>query len=196
MLNKIFSFDDDNDKGDNKELSPEEIKELVNSKQMAGQSFLRKAVAVETGIPSPIQGPVLDEQPLFNFIKDNHDATIPKTWGVFLDENHMVLGIEPLAFGDSATPEAFNTSTKIIFHYFSVFFSSRFVLIHYRVNPLNDPTPTDDDKKLIDTLLMQSKVMEADLSNYVIVAGDHYWSTRQQNGTACHCGSQHYIPEE
>lgn len=99
-------------------------------------------------------------------------------------------------FGDHATPEKFNESTKIIFHYFAVFNATRYILINYRVNALSDPAPTDADKALIDTLLMQSKVMEADLSNYVIFAGEHYWSTRQQNGTACHCGKQNYIPEE
>lgn len=180
----------------NQELTPEELIEKIRSGKVEGIQFLRKAKYVETGIESPIQGPVLDETPLFNFIKQNHDSTIPKTWGVFLDGNHMVLGVEALAFGESAAPEKFNDATKVIFHYFSAFFASRFILINYRVNALDDPAPTDADKTLIDTLLMKSKIMEADMSNYIIVAGDHYWSTRQQNGTACHCGKQHYVGEE
>jgi nicotinic acid mononucleotide adenylyltransferase len=31
-----------------------------------------------------------------------------------------------------------------------------------------------------------------EIFDYVIVAGDHYWSMTTQNGTACHCGQQHY----
>ena len=178
------------------ELTPEEVIEKIRAGKIHGVQYLRKAKFVETSIQSPIQGPVLDEKPLFNFIKQNHDSTIPKVWGVFMDENHMVLGIEALAFGDSATPEKFNEASKVIFHYFAAFFASRFILINYRVTALDDPAPTDADKTFIDTLLMKSKIMEADMSNYIIVSGDHYWSTRQKNGTACHCGKQHYLAEE
>ncbi len=160
-----------------------------------GVQFLKKAKVEDTGIESPIQGPVVDEKPLFNFIEQNHDSAVAKMWGVFLDENYMALGIEPLAFGDNAEPEKFNTAA--LFHYYSVFFAKRFVLMSYRYNATDDPAPTDADKKLIDTLQMQARIMnDADFSNYAIFAGNHYWSTRQQNGTACHCGSQDYMPED
>lgn len=159
-----------------------------------GIQFLKKALVEDSGIESPIQGPVLDEKPLFTFIQQNHDSAVAKMWGVFLDENYMVLGVEPLAFGDSAEPGKFNTAA--LFHYYSVFFAKRFVLMAYRYNATDDPAPTDADKQLIDTLQMQSRIMNnADFSNYAIFTANHYWSTRQQNGTACHCGKQHYIPE-
>lgn len=158
-----------------------------------GRQFLKKALVEDTGIESPIQGPVLDEKPLVGFVQQNHDSAVAKMWGVFLDENYMVLGVEPLAFGDGAEPSKFNTGA--LFHYYSVFCARRFILMSYRFNATDDPAPTDADKTLIDTLQMQSKIMnDADFSNYAIFAGNHYWSTRQQNGTACHCGKQHYMP--
>lgn len=106
----------------NEELIPEEVIEKNRTSKMYGVQFLRRAKFVGTGIESPIQGPALDEKPLFNFIRQNHDSMISKVRGVFLDENHTVLGIEALVFGDSATPEKFNEAMKVIFHYFSAFF--------------------------------------------------------------------------
>lgn len=179
------------------EKRKEERKKKVNGKSDNDRKtqFLKKPSVTDTDIESPIQGPVMDEKPLFTFVQQNHDSAVAKMWGVFLDDNYMVLGIEPLAFGDNAAPEQFNTAA--LFHYYSVFFAKRFILMSYRYNATDDPAPTDADKKLIETLQMQAKIMNnADFSNYAIFAGDRYWSTRQQNGTACHCGSQDYMPED
>lgn len=52
------------DKPDNNDTpTPKELAKQISDKQAEGVQFLRKAKYVDTGIESPIQGPVLDEKP-------------------------------------------------------------------------------------------------------------------------------------
>ena len=162
-------------------------------KKVEGVQYLKKVKLEDTNIQSPIQGPVLDEKPIFKFVRENRDSTIPKVWGIYLDERYMAAGIQPLAFGEPAHPAQFHTGT--LFHFYAVFNAKRFIFLTTR--PGDDPSPTEEDKRLIGTLQVQAQIMNnADFDNYMIASGDQYWSMKQHNGTACHCGAQDYIPKE
>ena len=167
-------------------------KDYETNPDKSQQQFLHKAKVEVTERVSPIQGPVLDAKPLFHFIEQNHDSAVHKFFGVFLDENRMVIGVEPIAFGDHALPE--RVQPRLIFHFDSTFLSKHFIVLSYRVNATNDPAPTEADRRLIDDLTTLSRMMGSDFDNYVITSGTQYWSMKNQNGTACHCGKQDYIP--
>lgn len=157
--------------------------------KLEGTNYLRKAVLEDTDIPNPIQGPVKDPNALLHFMKDVHNATVPKMWGIFLDKDYLSIGNELLALGGNAEPARF--STKGVAHFASVFYAERIVIL---TNHINDgATPTEEDLKLIKRLDRVAEALEVNFYDYVIVAGNHYWSMTSQNGTACHCGQQHYI---
>lgn len=155
------------------------------------KQYLKHPVLKETDIPNPIQGPVQDPNTLFHFIKDVHDSTVPKVWGIFLNNEYCSVGNEPLALGEGADPQHF--STRSLVHFFGVFYAKRFIVVTNHLN--DDACPTEGDKELIKRLERLTEVLEADFADYVIVAGDSYWSMNVQNGTACHCGQQHAMPE-
>ena len=115
---------------------------------------------------------------------------------MFLNADYLSIGNEPLALGEHANPKNFVEMTGNIYHYYSVFLAKRFILLTNHIT--DDATPTEADKELIKRLQEDSRYIsfKPDFYDYVIVAGDHYWSMNVQNGTACHCGQQHYIPEE
>jgi len=161
-------------------------------KKLEGVQYLKRPVLEETNIPNPIQGPVKDPNKLFHFMKDVHDSTIPKMWAIFLNEGRYSIGNEPLALGEHALPE--NLSIKSLTHFAAFFYSAHVILLTNHVN--GDATPTEEDKKLVKKVEHVLEPMEISFADYVIVAGDHYWSMNVQNGTACHCGQQHYISSE
>ena len=162
------------------------------SKKDDQTQYLKRPILKETDIPNPIQGPIKDPNKVFHFMKDVHDSTVPKMWGIFLNEDRLSVGDELLALDEGADPKDF--STRGVVHYFGVFYAHRFVMITNHMT--DDATPTEEDKKLIKRLERVAEILEGDFADYIIVAGNHYWSMNIQNGTACHCGHQHYIEGE
>ncbi len=161
-------------------------------KKTEGTRCLKRPKLEETNIPNPIQEQVKSPDKLSYFMKDVHDATVPKVWGIFLNKDYFSVGNESLAFGGNAEPEHF--STKGVAHFVSLFCAERFVIL---TNHLTDnATPTEEDLKLINRLEWMAKMLEVNFHDYVIVAGDHCWSMTVQNGKACHCGNQQYISNE
>ena len=154
--------------------------------------YLKRPVLEETKTPNPIQGPVKDPNQLYHFIKDVHDSTVPKMWGIFLGKDQCSLGNEPLALGIDAEPENFDIEN--IFHFYYLFHAKGVVLVTNHIK--DDATPTKADKALIEKVqAARTLLRRISLVDYVVVAGDHYWSMSGQNGTACHCGQQHYWEE-
>ncbi len=164
-------------------------KENKEEKKVEGTRYLKRPTLEETNILNPIQGQVKSPDKLLHFMKDVHDATIPKIWGIFLNKDYFSVGNEPLALGGNADPEQF--STKGVAHFVSLFYAERFITLTNHTT--GDATPTEGDLKLMKRLERVAEVLEADFYDYVIVAGDHYWSMTVKNGKACHCGQQHYI---
>lgn len=148
--------------------------------------YLKKPVLEETDIPNPIQGPVKDPNTLFHFMRDLKDSAVPTFIGVFLDDDYLSVGNQILGHH---TAEDFKTGLLFKFHY--ILGGKRFVLMTNHTN--GDATPTEADRQLISDLQVKVKVLdEVEFFDYVIVAGDHFWSMTTQDGTACHCGQQHY----
>ncbi len=154
-------------------------------------NYLKRPILEETDIPNPLQDPVNDPNVLFHFLRDVHDSTVPKVLGIFLNKAYCSLGNEPLALGEGADPTHF--STRSLVHFFGVFYAERFIVVTNHVH--SDASPTEGDRKLIKRLERVAEVLEGDFADYVIVSGDTYWSMNVQNGTACHCGQQHYFPD-
>jgi len=144
----------------------------------------------ETNIPNSIQGPVKNPNKLFHFMKELKDSAVPTFVGVFLDDDYLSIGNQILGH-----IKAKDFSTGLLFRFHYILGGKRFVLMTNHTN--GDATPTEEDRKLISDLQIKTKVLdEIEFFDYVIVAGDHYWSMNVQNGTACHCGQQHYWSEE
>jgi len=142
-----------------------------------------------TDTPNPIQGRVKGPDQLYHFIRDVHDATTPKMWGIFLDDDGRSLGNEPLALGLNAEPDQFNVEN--VFHYYYVFHAKSVALVTNHVN--GDPAPTDADRKLIHNIqALNATLPSVSLSDYVIVGDNKYWCMSDHNGTGCHCGQHHY----
>lgn len=167
--------------------------EPKNNEKNSDTHYLKKPLLEETNTPNPLQGPIKDSDQLYHFIQDVHDATLPKLWGIFLNEDYLSLGNEPLALGHHAQPENFATGT--LFHFYALFFAKRFLIVTNHTT--DDAAPSDGDKDLIRRLQADAQALsfKPHFADYVIVAGDHYWSMSKQDGTACHCGQQHNIPE-
>ena len=163
------------------------------SKKDDQTQYLKRPILEETDIPNPIQGPIKDPNKVFHFMKDVHDSTVPKMWGIFLDAEGCSLGNEPLALGIDAEPENFDIEN--IFHFYYLFHAKGVTLVTNHIH--NDATPSDADKELIrKTQSAKALLQRVSLVDYIIVAGDHYWSMANQDGTSCHCGHQHYIEGE
>jgi DNA repair protein RadC len=84
----------------------------------------------------------------------------------------------------------------MIWHYFSLFLAKKFtVLINHPGS--TDPTPNEDDKKLMRALQADSQVLSFKpfFEDFIIVAKKSYFSMATNDGTACRCGHQEYIPE-
>ena len=170
----------------------EMTEENPEDKKLEGVQYLKKPVIEETNIPNPIQGPVQDPNKLFHFMKDVHDSTVPKMWAIFLNEGRYSIGNEPIALGEHALPQ--NLNLKALTHYAAFFYAAHVILLTNHTN--DDATPSEEDKQLIKHVEQALAPMEVNFADYVIVAGDHYWSMTTQNGTACHCGQQHYWGKE
>ncbi len=162
-------------------------------KKIEGTNYLKKPILKETDIPNPIQGQIKDPDKVFHFMKDVHDSTVPKMWAILLNENYYSVGNEPLALGEHAKPENFKNGA--LYHYYLLLGAKRFMIVTNHMT--DDATPTDEDRKLIKQLQMEVELFsfKPDFYDYVIVAGDHYWSMSTQDGTACHCGQQHHMTE-
>lgn len=76
--------------------------------------YLKKPKLVATKVENPIKEPVYNADPLYHFMRDVHDETVPKMWAFFLNEDRYSLGNEPIAIGDAAHPD--NISMKTIAH--------------------------------------------------------------------------------
>lgn len=154
-----------------------------------GKRYLKKFEIVETNTELPIQGQVRDPEDLYMFLKDLESDQVPKIIGVYLDENHLFLAHQ-IFLGQ--TPDTFRTQD---FHfYYNLFLAKRFiVLINH---PNGDPTPTDSDIQLIKKLQNDAAVLSYHpfFADFIIVGKKSYFSLATNEGTACHCGHQEYIP--
>lgn len=154
-----------------------------------GKRYLKKFEIVETDVELPIQGQVRDPEDLYVFLKDLENEQVPKIIGVYLDENHLFLAHQVFLGQSSKTFE-----TQTFHHYYNLFLAKRFVVI---INhPSGDPTPTDDDIKLMKKFQSDSAVLSYKpfFADFIVVGKKSYYSMAMNDGTACHCGHQEYIP--
>lgn len=152
--------------------------------------YLKKFEIVETDQELPIQGQVRDPEDLYVFLKDLENDQVPKIIGIYLDQNHLFLAHQVFLGQTSATFE-----TQPFHFYYNIFLAKRFiVLINH---PNGDSTPTDDDIKLMKKFQNDAAVLSYHpfFADFIIVGKKSYYSMATNDGTACHCGHQEYIPE-
>lgn len=154
-----------------------------------GKRYLKQFEIVETKVELPIQGQVRDPEDLYIFLKDLENDQVPKIIGVYLDANHLFLGHQ-IFLGQ--TPATFDTQ---MFHfYYNLFLAKRFVVL---INhPNGNATPTDDDLKLLKKFESDSQILSYHpfFADFIVVGKKSYYSMATNDGTACHCGHQEYIP--
>lgn len=153
--------------------------------------YLKKFEIVETQVELPIQGQVRDPEDMYKFLKDLESENVPKIIGVYLDQQNLFLGHQVFL---GATPETFDT--QMLYHYYSLFLAKKFILLINHPQT-GDPTPTDADVKLMRALEADSHVLSFKpiFADFVIVGKKTYFSHAFNNGTACKCGHQEYIPQ-
>ena len=142
--------------------------------------YLKKFEIVETDVELPIQGQVRDPEDLYQFLKDLESENVPKVIGIYLDDKNLFLGHQ-VFLGESA--KEFNA--KMLWHYFSLFLAEKFIVLLNHPGSI-DPTPDDDDKKLMRALQADSQVLSFKpfFADFIIVAKKSYFSMATNDGTA------------
>lgn len=154
-----------------------------------GKRYLKQFEIVETKVELPIQGQVHDPEDLYKFLKDLESEHTPKVIGVYLDSNNLFLGHQMFL---GTTPKTFDT--QLLYHYYSLFLAKKYILLINHPGS-GDPTPDEDDRRLIRALQAdaQSISFKPYFEDFVIVGKKSYFSMATNDGTACRCGHQEYI---
>jgi DNA repair protein RadC len=160
-------------------------------KQEKNKRYLKKFEIVETTVELPIQGQVRDPEDLYTFLKDLENENVSKVIGIYLDDKNLFLGHQVFL---GSSPRSFDT--QMLWHYFSLFLAKKFMILLNHPGS-DDPTPDDEDKKLIRALQADSQVLSYKpfFADFIIVAKKSYFSMATNDGTAGHSGHQKYIPE-
>ena len=142
--------------------------------------YLKKFEIVETDVELPIQGQVRDPEDLYQFLKDLESENVPKVIGIYLDDKNLFLGHQVFL---GASAKEFNA--KMLWHYFSLFLAEKFIVLLNHPGSI-DPTPDDDDKKLMRALQADSQVLSFKpfFADFIIVAKKSYFSMATNDGTA------------
>ncbi len=154
-----------------------------------GKRYLKKYEIVETDVEPPIQGQVRDPEDLYKFLKDLEDEAVSKVIGIYLDDKNLFLGHQVFL---GSSPK--NLDTQMLWHYFSLFLAKKFmVLINHPGS--TDPTPNEDDKKLMRALQADSQVLSFKpfFEDFIIVAKKSYFSMATNDGTAGYSSNQEHI---
>lgn len=151
--------------------------------------YLKKFEIVETQVELPIQGQVRDPEDMYMFLKDLENENVPKMIGVYLDAQNLFLGHQVFL---GATPKTFDT--QMLYHYYSLFLAKKFILLINHPGS-GDPTPDDEDRKLMRALQADAQVLSFKpfFDDFVIVGKKSYFSMATNDGSACRCGHQEYI---
>jgi len=160
-------------------------------KKEKNKRYLKKFEIVETDVELPIQGQVRDPEDLYTFLKDLENENVPKVIGIYLDDKNLFLGHQ-VFLGSSPR----NFDSQMLWHYFSLFLAKKFMILLNHPGS-EDPTPDDEDKKLIRALQADSQVLSFKpfFADFIIVAKKSYFSMATNDGTAGQSGHQKYIPE-
>jgi DNA repair protein RadC len=160
-------------------------------KQEKNKRYLKKFEIVETNVELPIQGQVRDPEDLYTFLKDLENENVPKVIGIYLDDKNLFLGHQ-VFLGSSPR----NFDSQMLWHYFSLFLAKKFMILLNHPGS-EDPTPDDEDKKLIRALQADSQVLSFKpfFADFIIVAKKSYFSMATNDGTTGQSGHQKYIPE-
>ncbi|MFZ2253028.1 MAG: JAB domain-containing protein [Minisyncoccia bacterium] len=161
----------------------------VEHKNDDGKRYLKKYEIVETDVELPIQGQVRDPEDLYKFLKDLEDEAVSKVIGIYLDDKNLFLGHQVFL---GSSPK--NLDTQMLWHYFSLFLAKKFmVLINHPGS--TDPTPNEDDKKLMRALQADSQVLSFKpfFEDFIIVAKRSYFSMATNDGTAGYSSNQEHI---
>lgn len=156
-----------------------------------GKRYLKKFEIVETEVELPIQGQVRDPEDLYKFLKDLESESVPKVIGIYLDDKNLFLGHQ-VFLGSSPR----NFDTQMLWHYFSLFLAKKFMILINHPGSI-DPTPDEEDKKLMRALQADSQVLSFKpfFADFIIVASKSYFSMATNDGTAGG-GHQKHIPED
>jgi len=119
------------------------------------------------------------------------NENVSKIIGIYLDDKNLFLGHQVFL---GSSPKNFDT--QMLWHYFSLFLAKKFILIMNHPGSI-DPTPDEADRKLIRSLQADSQVLSfhPNFEDFIIVSKRSYFSMATNDGTACRCGHQEYIPE-
>ena len=149
-------------------------------KNEEGKRYLKKFEIVETDVELPIQGQVRDPEDLYKFLKDLESEGVSKIIGIYLDDKNLFLGHQ-IFLGSSSK----NFDTQMLWHYFSLFLGKKFILLLNHPGS-TDPTPSEDDKKLMRALQADSQVLSFKpfFADFIIVAKKSYFSMATNDGTA------------
>lgn len=120
---------------------------------------------------NPVKGQVRDPEQVykvFSAIKDKAQETLI---GVYLTADLEVNTYDTLSVG---TQSATSIHAPEIFGRAFVLRSKYIILIHN--HPSGDSSPSPNDKKAMQMLIQQSRIMEVSFLDFIIVGEDKYWS--------------------
>jgi DNA repair protein RadC len=141
---------------------------------------------------NPIKGQINTPEQVYDVFKDVKDRNQETLIGVYLDNELEVRAYDVLSLGSEK--EALFSPIEVLEH--AILLKSKyFILIHN--HPSGDPTPTQEDKEVINDLKEKSKTMDRIFLDFIIV-GDmdmndgnrNYWSMfEEQDGGEYGLGS-------
>lgn len=154
-----------------------------------GKRYLKKFEIVETDTELPIQGQVRDPEDLYQFLKDLESEGVPKVIGVYLDDKNLFLGHQVFLGSSSKT-----LNTKLVWQYLLLFSATKFTILLNHPGS-DDPTPDEDDKKLMRSLQVDSQVLSFNpfFEDFIIVAKKSYFSMATNDGTAGYSINQQHV---
>jgi DNA repair protein RadC len=139
-------------------------------------NYLRelKIKYVKTKIKNPVRRQIAEPQELVKLFQFLEEVDKEKVVSVHFDPNMVINYFEVVSIGgvDMAL-----VSAKDIFKGVLLSNSVGFVLIHN--HPHGNPTPSNNDRKIMERLEKQSEIMEIELFDFIIIGdGGRYWSWR------------------
>jgi DNA repair protein RadC len=120
---------------------------------------------------NPVKGQVREPNQVYEVFKAIKDHAQETLIGVYMDSNLEVKTYDTLSIGTQSetlvdAAEIFGRAFVLRAHYF--------ILIHN--HPKGDPTPSEEDRIVMQQLIRKAQVMELSFLDFIIVGDESYWS--------------------
>lgn len=126
---------------------------------------------VDGDFENPLKDQVRDPEQLVSIFRDMKDWSQETLIGVYLGEKLSIKVYGVLSMGSSRSTLL---DPREVFKQAFITDSRTFVLLHN--HPSGDPAPSPEDRECIQVIQEQSKTLELEFLDFIIVGQDSFWS--------------------